>query len=159
MTLIIEDGSIVASANSYISVADAETYLVARGKTSVTEAQLLQAMDALGAQPWNGYIVDEDQALSWPRQGVYDCENRYIDTDTVPAAIGYAQAYLAYHIGQGNDPTAIATDKVIQETVDVLSVTYSDKGSGKTSYSIASIPEVANLLKCYVNYSGYLGRA
>ncbi|MCP3894019.1 MAG: hypothetical protein GY706_05240, partial [Bacteroides sp.] len=78
---------------------------------------------------------------------------------TVPAAIGYAQAYLAYHIGQGNDPTAIATDKVIQETVDVLSVTYSDKGSGKTSYSIASIPEVANLLKCYVNYSGYLGRA
>ena len=33
MTLIVEDGSIVAGAESYISVADAETFLNNRGLT------------------------------------------------------------------------------------------------------------------------------
>ncbi|MCP4257653.1 MAG: hypothetical protein GY774_09035 [Planctomycetes bacterium] len=160
MALIVEDGSQVTDADSYISVVDAQAYLDARSKTvTVTESLLLQAMGELNGQSWRGAIVDTDQALSWPRVGVYDCENRYIATDTVPAAIGYAQAFLAYHIDQGNDPTAIATDKVIQETIDVISTTYSDKGSGKTSYSVATIPEVANLLRCYTSNAGRIDKA
>lgn len=160
MAITVEDGSIVTNANSYISVADAQTYLDDRAKVvTVTEALLHQAMGELNAQSWKGIIVDTDQELSWPRSGVYDCDGRYVDVESVPGEIGYAQAFLAYHISAGNDPTAISTKKVIQETVDVISVTYSDKGGSTEGYSVASIPEVSNLLKCYLASGGYLGRA
>lgn len=160
MTIIVEDGSQVANANSYISVADAQTYVDALGKTvTVTEALLLQAMNAMGALSWKGGIVSNTQSLSWPRHSVIDCEGRSIDTDAVPSEIGYAQAMLTSNIDAGYDPNAIAEKKVIGETVDVISLRYSDKGGSTTSYSIASMPEVSNLLKCYLSSTGYLGRA
>lgn len=160
MTIIVEDGSIVANANSYISIIDAQTYLNDRGKSvTVTEALLLNAMDVLNAQSWRGSIVSDSQALQWPRSGVTDCEGRTIESDSVPASIGYSQAMLAYNISAGNDPSAIAEKKVIQETVDVISVSYSDRGGSTDGVSISTIPEVYNLIKCYVVSVGFLGRA
>lgn len=160
MALIVEDGSQVTSANSYISVADAQTYLTALGKTvTVTEALLLQAMNALVGLSWCGYIVSSTQALSWPRANMIDCELRVIESDTVPAAIGYAQALICDNINSGYDPNAIAPKKVISETVDVISISYSDKGGSTEGYSLATMPEVKAMLKCYLASSGYLGRA
>jgi len=160
MALIVETGAQVANADSYISVVDAQTYLSALGKTvTVTEALLLQAMNALMGLSWQGYIVSSTQALSWPRVNMLDCELRVIESDTVPVVIGYAQALICWNINAGYDPNAIASKKVISETVDVISISYSDKGGSTEGYSIATMPEVKAMLKCYTSSSGYLGRA
>ena len=79
MTLIVEDGSIVAGAESYISVADAETFLNNRGLTltgaeSDKEAALRKATDYMVQvyrMRWQGWKVDQTQALDWPRNSVY----------------------------------------------------------------------------------------
>jgi len=96
-----------ASANSFIDVAYADTYfddsLNATAWTgAVTDDKtraLLQAarlMDDL--MIWKGDITDDDQALSWPRYGVWDHEGDTYDEDTYPVILERAQAELAHYL-------------------------------------------------------------
>ena len=73
MALIVEDGSIVTGAESYISVADASTYHSNRGNTAwaslstdaIREQCLRKATDFMRQayrSRWQGYRVNEDQA-------------------------------------------------------------------------------------------------
>ena len=78
MTLIVEDGSIVENANSYVSVDDARTFASLRGVTlpasdAEVEVLLIKATDFIEAQRlrFQGSKVNQDQALQWPRTGVY----------------------------------------------------------------------------------------
>jgi hypothetical protein len=81
MTLIVEDGSIVAGAESYISVLDANTYHTnrnntawAESETSAKEAALRKATDYMlqvYRMRWQGWKVDQNQPLDWPRNSVY----------------------------------------------------------------------------------------
>jgi hypothetical protein len=80
MALLVEDGTIVAGAESLASVADADLYHTNRGNTSWTgvtatkEAALRRATDYMQQtyrQRWKGYRKDAVQALDWPRTFVY----------------------------------------------------------------------------------------
>lgn len=80
MAFTVEDGTIVASANSYLSVEAADTYHTDRGNTTWTDATtaakqaaLIKATDYLVQTyrtRWKGIRVDTDQTLDWPRAGV-----------------------------------------------------------------------------------------
>jgi len=107
MSFIPEDGSIVAGANSFISLADANTYHADRRSaatwTALTDAQkqaaLIEATSYINTFRWaSGSIINDDQALSWPRAGAVDREGRMFDSDVIPEQVKQATAELAYRI-------------------------------------------------------------
>jgi hypothetical protein len=83
-TIVVEDGSIVASANSYVSAADLSTYATDRGITinGTAAVLLIQAMDYLEQQDFQGYKYTDDQALQWPRGDVY-IDGYYVSVSTI----------------------------------------------------------------------------
>jgi len=105
MSIIIEDGTGLATAEAYISVADASTYFTARAVTTwaalatdaIREAALRKATDYMVAtyrNRWQGVRKTEDQALCWPRYDVV-VEGYLVDDDSVPEIIKRACAELA----------------------------------------------------------------
>ena len=131
MTLIVEDGSIVAGAESYISVANADTYHSNRGNTSWTgttaakEAALRKSTDYMMQvyrQRWQGRRVDADQVLDWPRYSVV-VDGFDVDYDAVPTAVQNACAEFALR-ALSADLLADQTQGVLSKTVGPLSVDY-----------------------------------
>lgn len=97
MALVIEDGSQVAGANSYVSLATAKSYASARGSTAmITEAKLIEAMDYLESlrADYQGMKISGDQPLQWPRVGVV-VDDFPIDEDEIPSCLKAAQCQLA----------------------------------------------------------------
>jgi hypothetical protein len=88
MALIIEDGSIVEDANSYISVAEFKAYHDARGIEYDTftddqiEYAIIKAMDYIHLRwgsKFKGRIKDAAQQLDFPRVRLYDSNGRLVD--------------------------------------------------------------------------------
>lgn len=117
MPLIVEDGTGLADAESYISVADATVYHAARGNAAwaalasdtLREQYLRRATDYMHASydsRWAGYRVKTTQALSWPRNEVpiKDASSfgfAYWANDAVPAIVANACAELALRAVSG----------------------------------------------------------
>lgn len=85
MALTVEDGSGLADADAYASIATVDAYATARGLDTWTgtdgakEAAIREATIYLDTSySWKGAIVSEAQALAWPRHGVADREGREI---------------------------------------------------------------------------------
>ena len=105
-TFVVEDGTGKTDANSYISVADADQYnenhandsaWVGAGQADKEKGLRLatQYIDARFNARWKGRRVNEDQALDWPRWGVQDEDDYYIDSDVVPTQVKNACVELA----------------------------------------------------------------
>ena len=109
--LIVEDGSQVAGAEAYASVADATAYFAARANAAwaalasdaLREAALRQACDYIEAMygtRWKGERVATTQALSWPRDGVV-VDGVELSTTAIPAALMRANIELALKASSG----------------------------------------------------------
>lgn len=121
MTLILEDGTGVADAQSYIDVAFADAYFAARGVAAwtgadaVKEQAIIRAMDYvetrwrwLGAQQF-----PETQALAWPRLYLYDDGTA---VEGIPVKLQRAVAEYALRALSGAliaDPTTDASGQVV----------------------------------------------
>lgn len=127
MTLIIEDGSIVANSNSYISTTNFTTYATARGYTIVADEEqlLIQAMDYLEAQLYKGCKRTQDQTLQWPRTGVY-IDGYYFASDDIPQQLINAQCEVAIAIDEGNGPLDDIAIQTKREKVGPIEVEYAD---------------------------------
>jgi hypothetical protein len=116
MTIIVEDGSQVANAESYTSVAEADAYHTARGNETtwtdldveVKEQALRKATDYMVqaySLRWKGYRMGEIQALDWPRGYVYKREtitsNGFVPNNVVPDQVKHACAELAFRALSG----------------------------------------------------------
>ena len=109
MSLIIEDGSMPEHANSYVSLEDADAYLVQRGLWQATpdeegdaviaqkEAALVRAFDALNILVWKGELPSYDRTVAWPRVNVPmpGKSGTFLEDGTIPGAILQAQMELA----------------------------------------------------------------
>lgn len=93
LTLVAETGAVVANANSYATAAQARSYALGRLYSedmqnvtqSTLEAALVWATRLLDTQVrWNGIKYDQNQALEWPRVGVYDKSGFLYDFDEIP---------------------------------------------------------------------------
>lgn len=101
MTFEVEDGTGSETANSYVSVADADAYHALRGNSAWTETstspdqgkhaalvRATQAIDALYRGRWPGAKLNgREQALEWPRVDADDANGEEIADDAVPAEI------------------------------------------------------------------------
>lgn len=138
MSLIIEDGTIVAGAVSYVTAAEARAWAAKRGVTlsaddAVLEPLLVKACDYLQSIEGNyrGSRVDDAQPLAWPRQKVYLFGNTTaIAVTYVPQQLKDAQCQLAIDAGSRDlQPTGDGRE-VLMKQVDVLVTQYARSGSG-----------------------------
>lgn len=158
MALIVEDGSRVAGADSYLSVADADTHHTARGNTGWTgdagakEAALRKATDYLGQtyrQRWRGVRIDSNQALDWPRTGLAE-----IAVDGVPGDVRHATAELALlALTTDLNPPLARGGKVVREKVGPIETEFADAAPGRTRY-----PAIDGLLAPLLARTGRLMR-
>ena len=160
MALTIETGLIVAGADSYASVADADTYHTNNGTAAwalasneAKEAALRKAcryLDGRYRARWKGRRVQPvAQALEWPRGGVcigetYPAGNAthdvgfggeiYIPYDSIPQRLKDAQCELALRALDG-DLAADASTGVKREKVDIIDTEYfAGAVPGQTAY-------------------------
>jgi hypothetical protein len=130
MALIIEDGTGVVGANSYVSVAEFQAWLAARGYTITgnPEQLLLRAMDYIESLNYWGMPVICDQDLAWPRAWVPMDGCCYFNSNQIPEDLKTAQMQVARSIDAGVDPLSTLPRLVSSVTVGPISVTY-EKGS------------------------------
>lgn len=136
VTIVVEDGTGVANANSYQTVAQARAYALQRGialsaDDDVVGAQLVNATDYLESLEcqYQGKRTDctTPQALAWPRKCVELCCVAF-PKDQIPKNLIAAQATLviAQHSGVNLFPNIGPSDYVIREKVGPLETEYAD---------------------------------
>lgn len=131
MALTVEDGTGLANADSFVSLADAETHFTAVGSVLWTgedadkEAALRRASSYLSSafkfvgSPTNG----RTQALCYPRTGVSDRNGDVIASDEVPREIVQATLWAAEAELQtpGVLTPTVTPGRVVQkEKIDVI---------------------------------------
>lgn len=139
MALVVEDGTIVTGANSYVSDADYTTYANERGKTvgssaAVREQELILAMDYLESfrSEFKGNKVTRDQPLQFPRYDVW-IDTYQVDSNSIPIELKKAQMELGVLIQSGVEITPSQTNQNVQsESLGELSVSYFSGGTYKT---------------------------
>lgn len=129
-TIIVEDGSGVANANSYVSEAELTTFAGNRNITLVgdTSELLIQAMDYIESLSYKGIKKERDQALQWPRTGVY-IDGYYEDSDTIPEELKNALMQCAIAVDQGEDPLQNTPRNIKRKKVGPLEIEYSDSAA------------------------------
>lgn len=159
MALTVEDGSIVAGADSYISLATADAYWTEHGSpTSWTDATDAEKEAALryatqwvdGKFSWKGNVKDNEQVLDWPRYNVYDDEGRLVSADSIPEKVQEATAEMANnHIDAAVNVALARGGATTRETVGPITVEYLDWANPETDY-----PYVKRLLQPYAGSGG-----
>ncbi len=161
MSIIIEDGTAKTDAESYCSVAAADTYHSKRGQTdwaALTTDQKEQSlrkatdyMEQVYRSRWAGYRKTNTQSLSWPR---YDVPIKdaplvsYYDYNSVPTGVVNACAELALKANTAELSPDI--ERQVKKTkVDVIEVEYVDGAPVNTQYKA-----IDNMLDPYFKSGG-----
>ena len=124
-TIIIEDGTVVPGANSYVTEAELTTYAADRGVTltAATDVLLIKAMDYIESLSFIGTKYSKGQALQWPRSNVY-IDGFYFVPTIIPPALQTGQIATALAIDSDNGPLATVGRSTKREKVDVIEVEY-----------------------------------
>lgn len=157
--LVVEDGTGIASADSYIAVADLRTYCANLNYAIAADVQdAFLATRLRAASNWidtsfryKGTRLTSTQALEFPRAGLMDWSSMLVTG--VPLRVAKACAELAYK--------AIADDQLFQdlerggmihsETVGPISTTYESSAPTQKVYQQAT-----SFLEQYVRDKDYL---
>ena len=133
-TIIVEDGTIVSGANSYISVAELDTYAADRGITILASDKtvlLIKSMDYIESLGYIGITRTAGQVLQFPRSDMI-VDNFLLPIDEIPQLLKDGQAETALAIDRSENPLQDVERKVIEEGVDTLFTKYS-LGSSSTT--------------------------
>jgi hypothetical protein len=147
VALIVEDGTGVANANSFVTRAQIISYAAARGVTiadeDASDVFAIKAMDYLAIRQWCGVPAFVDQTTPWPRKGIVEGDTADDYEYTIPANIVAAQLQLALESKNGIDllPSRSANAQVKREKVGPLETEY----FGPAAYS-PDLPFVAALI-------------
>lgn len=129
-----------ATANSFVTVAEADTYLEARlnsaawtGVDPKMQALIEATRELCALGGWLGYRVDTTQALAFPRADLENPDDptpgTYYATTIIPQRVKDATCELALEFlraGTTDVAAAPATTGVTEKTVDVLTTRYAD---------------------------------
>lgn len=144
MALVVEDGSGLDDAESYLSVADADSYHTNRGNSgwdgdeTAKEAALRKATQYLDATySWKGSISSTTQALNFPRTNVFDSQGRDL-SNGIPQKVKNATAELAL-VALSSELLANVDNSNYykKEKVEGLEVEYKDNAPATTQYLFA----------------------
>lgn len=154
MTLIIEDGSVVTGADSYITEAEYQTWADARFGASrstapaddaAAEVLILRAMDYFEELNFLGMKYSEDQELQWPRTDV--CIDRFsISSNEIPSQVKRALYELTYVEETGEGELNTIERKTSREKIGELEVEYAT-GSSSRTFSPAVTRAIRKLIR------------
>ena len=153
MSLTVEDGTGLSTADSYVSVSDALVYHAAMGNTAwaaategAQEIALRRATQYLDTEyRYRGIRRTTTQALEWPR---VNYESDYRAEEWPVVAVEQATCEAALRALTNTLRSDVSSDQVTEETVGPITIKYASK-SGQTRY-----PVVASLLRRYVTGGG-----
>lgn len=135
MAIIVEDGSIVANADSYVSVANYTTWADARGieyDSSVLENQILRAMDYIETLRFIGQKSTKSQPLQFPRVGVV-VDGYELDYDEIPEQLKKAVFESIKAESDGNSQLANVERTTSREKVGEIEVQYAPNSNSSVS--------------------------
>jgi hypothetical protein len=135
MSLVIENGTGVANAVSYVTTAEVTSYATTRGivlpdaTDAAVEILIHKAMDMLESleSQFQGIRVTSTQPLAWPRKEV-SLNGFPVPENTVPALLKKALCQLATDASQIDLMPRGDGREVIREKVDVLETEYAARG-------------------------------
>lgn len=135
MALVVEDGTGVEGANSYLTVAELRAFAGDRGLTLPTDSEveklLVKATDYLELKSYIGDRASDNQGLSWPRTQTANPYWQY--DDLIPTKLKTAQSLLAVEVMNGELSQATRPNEYIQTKIDVLYIKYAkddDRSAG-----------------------------
>lgn len=146
-----------ASANSFVTLAEAATYMESRLNGSTWDAAsadnqnraLVEATRELSARQWVGDRVTASQALAWPRQWANDPDSPttdYYSTSVVPQRVKDAACELAFQFIKAGSSDVAALDStagVTRKRIDVIETEYMPYGRAT---GLARYPRVMALV-------------
>ncbi len=141
MALIVEPGTGLSTAESYVSVDDADTRHTALGNTAWTGAESVKESALRRASQymlqtyrtrWQGIRINSTQALDWPRSWVV-VDGYSIASDSVPADIANACADLALR-ALSDDLAEDLTRGIVREKVGPLETEFDRNSPEVTRY-------------------------
>jgi hypothetical protein len=132
MSLVLEDGTGVVTANAYATVAEIAAILssnihstwMAMDQDS-QEKLVIWATRVLDERvKWFGQKSHQTSGLAWPRAGTKDKEGYPIDDNLVPRQVKVAVAVLAEHLVAGNPDVVDTTANKKMVKVDVVELEF-----------------------------------
>jgi hypothetical protein len=166
VTLVVEDGTVVANSNSFVNENQIVTYALARGVvlpfTTDTEKDAVATYGILGADylrilPWRGEVVNVLQTMPFPRKNM-DMTPPWPE-NAIPPAVIEAQLQLALLSNGGTVliPTSSGVGFLIKEKIGPIENTYSES-VGVNSNGLPILPGVSMLLKPWLlgDFEGFI---
>lgn len=166
MTLTVEDGTGLPSANSYISVEDADAYFALRGNAvwaaldvPAKETALVLAtefIDLRWGSKLQGRPVKASQALAFPRYPVYSAAGLLLSATSVPEGVARGCCEYALQSVAGalyNVPQSAAKDVKKKRVVVGPVTTETEYFNPSNSPAYVSIPKADAYIKPYTNSS------
>lgn len=135
ITLIVENGSGLSNANTYVSVEDVTSYAIDRGvilssNADSVAALLIKATDYVETFQCEfiGEKASSTQSLSWPRIDAYVGDTLAYDNTTIPKTLKNAicQAVMAQNDGLALLPNYSSTEFVKKEVIGPITTEYTD---------------------------------
>ena len=167
MAFVVEDGTGLSTATSYIAVLDADAYFSDVGNatwaaalTADKQAALIRAtraVDQYGGTSFRGYKSSDTQALEWPRTDAYD-DYDYALT-LVPKAVKNATCEAALiELGTSGALTpTISGGSIVEERVEgAVTVRYAE-GSTPQSTIYTSVTRALKPVMVGSSYGGQMG--
>ena len=160
MALIVENGTGLEDADSYISLVDARAYALKFGYTlpvDDTQAEIFLRKGAIDVDlhesSFAGGRLNDNQGLAWVRVNAYKCSGQNqitIPSDTVPNEAKYAQVIYADAYTKGltvranDDGLAVAA----KEVTGAVKIAYFDNSKTGGAIEITEATDMLASLMC-----------
>jgi len=134
MALVVEDGSIVTGANTYVTVAEFKAWADDRGITygddAAISADIYRAMDYFERLQFIGNKANENQPLQWPRTEAL-IDGYYADATEIPAPVKLAVYEAIVVEAAGNSELNVQDRKTLREKIGDIEVVYADNSENR----------------------------
>lgn len=134
MALIVEDGTGLANAESYVSLSDLSAYIASRGLTlsgsdTAKERLVRRAMDYVESygHRFTGIKLTREQALQWPR-AYARIDGFDPPSDEIPQRLKNAVCQLAVDISSQDEFPIGDGREVIKEKIGAIETEYQPSG-------------------------------
>jgi hypothetical protein len=144
-TFLVEDGTGLSAATSYVSVEDADDILTTNIHagpiwTELEEADKERLLSWASRYlddraTWYGYRAVETSSLRWPRSGVVDRDRVAIASNVIPRQLKIATAEMARYLIAEDRSTERGQDALLRLKADVIELEFAE------GYRLPKVPE------------------
>ena len=156
-TIVVENGTIVTGANSYVTMAEYIDYAASLNVT-ITDLQIYRTQLIKAAQFIDGLenvlkgdTVEKTQPKAFPRNNFTDINGWSWDNDEIPTVLKQAQMSLAIDINDGEDLWNLSQSGatgIKREKVDgAVEVEYAVSETGRLPYNSRSQALLMSLMR------------